>query len=280
MELDEFLCLSVPLAQQGVPASSDPRRERILAGRQRPRPCPTMRLKNEPGADRRYRRIRAELPAGARRTEAPKSPVLYEDDDVLVVDKPAGLAVEPERWARGEACLAGALLELSLDPRGAPLAPSAAGSRARRARSSGRDSCTVSTRRPPGWSSSRRHLESGAGRLRDRLRGRCTDPTRPISRWSRESIRSPDGESPKCSTCPIAPDRRRTGPHAWSVREAAASPPSTRVSSMERALPRIHVDALLADHGADASDPRAHAATSVSRCAWTVCTAVATSFIL
>ena len=29
------------------------------------------------------------------------STVLYEDEDVLVVDKPAGLAVEPERWDPG-----------------------------------------------------------------------------------------------------------------------------------------------------------------------------------
>src|SRR5690606_39268941 len=48
--------------------------------------------------------------------EAPRVelPVLYEDEEVLVVDKPPGLAVEPERWERGNACVAGALLELAL----------------------------------------------------------------------------------------------------------------------------------------------------------------------
>ena len=40
-------------------------------------------------------------------------PVLYEDADLLVLDKPAGLAVEPERWARSNASLAGALLSLA-----------------------------------------------------------------------------------------------------------------------------------------------------------------------
>jgi len=42
-------------------------------------------------------------------------PVLYEDADCLVVDKPAGLAVEPERWQRHLASLSGALLKLALD---------------------------------------------------------------------------------------------------------------------------------------------------------------------
>ncbi|MEO1697084.1 MAG: RluA family pseudouridine synthase [Planctomycetota bacterium] len=39
-------------------------------------------------------------------------PVLHEDDQVLVVDKPAGLAVEPERWLKGLGSLAGALLQM------------------------------------------------------------------------------------------------------------------------------------------------------------------------
>jgi 23S rRNA pseudouridine1911/1915/1917 synthase len=39
--------------------------------------------------------------------------VLYEDEDVLVVDKPAGLAVEPERWARERGSVSGGLLRLA-----------------------------------------------------------------------------------------------------------------------------------------------------------------------
>src|SRR5262249_28081264 len=55
-------------------------------------------------------------------------PILHEDELVLAVDKPPGLAVEPERWARGNASVAGALLELALerpeaDPEG-PARPS------------------------------------------------------------------------------------------------------------------------------------------------------------
>jgi 23S rRNA pseudouridine1911/1915/1917 synthase len=45
---------------------------------------------------------------------ATRLPILYEDSNVLAIDKPPGLAVEPERWARGNASVAGALLELAL----------------------------------------------------------------------------------------------------------------------------------------------------------------------
>jgi 23S rRNA pseudouridine1911/1915/1917 synthase len=46
---------------------------------------------------------------------APVEPlvVLHEDQYLLVVDKPAGVAVEPERWARGAATVAGGLLRLA-----------------------------------------------------------------------------------------------------------------------------------------------------------------------
>jgi 23S rRNA pseudouridine1911/1915/1917 synthase len=48
--------------------------------------------------------------------EAPEIevPVLYEDGRVLVVDKPAGVAVEPERWLRSAGSMAGAMLRLAL----------------------------------------------------------------------------------------------------------------------------------------------------------------------
>jgi len=42
-------------------------------------------------------------------------PVLYEDENLLVVDKPAGLAVEPEKWLKGLGSLAGALLQMVED---------------------------------------------------------------------------------------------------------------------------------------------------------------------
>ena len=39
--------------------------------------------------------------------------VLYEDERVLVVNKPAGIASEPERWAREKASVAGGLVQLA-----------------------------------------------------------------------------------------------------------------------------------------------------------------------
>ena len=49
--------------------------------------------------------------------------ILYEDDDLLVVDKPAGLAVEPERWHKHLGSLSGAVLRLALDREADPDEP-------------------------------------------------------------------------------------------------------------------------------------------------------------
>lgn len=109
MELDEFLCLTYPLLNKGF------LRRQIRAGNvlvDGNSALPNVRLKSD-------QVLIIDIDESEGLPEAPVAPkaevpVLYEDEDVLVVDKPAGLAVEPERWARGEACLSGALLELSL----------------------------------------------------------------------------------------------------------------------------------------------------------------------
>ncbi len=109
MELDEFLCLSFPLLNKGFLRRQIRDGKILVDGGQA---LPSQRLR-----DSQVLFIDFDMTEGL--PEAPVAPkvevvVLYENDDILVVDKPAGLAVEPERWARGEACLAGALLELSL----------------------------------------------------------------------------------------------------------------------------------------------------------------------
>ncbi len=48
-----------------------------------------------------------------------KLSLIFEDDDLLVVDKPAGIAVEPERWAKELPSLAGALVDLAEERLGA-----------------------------------------------------------------------------------------------------------------------------------------------------------------
>ena len=53
---------------------------------------------------------------------APDVDVLYEDDHCLVVDKPAALSVEPDRWDASQACLVGSLDAL-VERRDVPFRP-------------------------------------------------------------------------------------------------------------------------------------------------------------
>jgi len=107
VELDEYLCLQYP----GVPKSF--LRRMIRQGR----------VLIDGTAAKTSQRLRGgqvllvdldeeELPA---RPVAPRNglEVLYEDETLLVLDKPAGIAVEPERWARQLPSLAGALVALA-----------------------------------------------------------------------------------------------------------------------------------------------------------------------
>ena len=109
IELDEFLSLTFPLLNKGF-LRQKVRDGRVLVDGNPAKPSQRLRqaqvLSIEFEEDEDY----PDAP------EAPRVelPVLYEDVEVLVVDKPPGLAVEPERWERGNACVAGALLELAL----------------------------------------------------------------------------------------------------------------------------------------------------------------------
>lgn len=112
MELDEFLCLSFPLLSKGF------LRRQVRDGKVLLDGNPTI-----PG--HRLREHEVLIVDFAEEDEDPdvqvprvEIDVLYEDEHVLAVDKPAGLAAEPERWARDNACLSGALLDLALDRAG------------------------------------------------------------------------------------------------------------------------------------------------------------------
>jgi len=112
MELDEFLCLSFPLLPKGFLRRQVRDGKVSLDGRA-----------TTPGHKLRENEVlivdfdeEDEMPdVPAPRVELD---VLYEDEHVLAVDKPSGLAAEPERWARDKACLSGALLDLALDRAG------------------------------------------------------------------------------------------------------------------------------------------------------------------
>lgn len=112
IELDEFLALALPQINKGY------LRDLIYTGRvllngQPSRPAARLKINQV---------ISVEIDEDGLPTPAQghglRIPVVYEDDAVLVVDKPAGLAVEPERWARQEACLSGVLLDLAFERSG------------------------------------------------------------------------------------------------------------------------------------------------------------------
>ncbi len=107
LELDEFLCLQFPTCSKGFLRRAVRAGQVLVDGT---RAQPSQRLRPD-----------QVLLLEFDEDEAPPSPVapaceipiLYEDEDLLVLDKPSGIAVEPERWARGAASLAGALLALA-----------------------------------------------------------------------------------------------------------------------------------------------------------------------
>lgn len=107
LELDEFLCLHFPEFSKGLLRRAVRDGLVSIDGM---RANPSQRLR----ADQVLMVELDELEAPPAPV-APEAaiPILYEDEDLLVVDKPAGLAVEPERWARDAATLAGALLALA-----------------------------------------------------------------------------------------------------------------------------------------------------------------------
>lgn len=110
LELDEFLCLAFPHVNKGF-LRAQVRGGRVLVdGSPMLKPAHRLRWNEVVSIDIDDE----ELPVAP---VAPPSPVpiLHEDEHVLVVDKPAGLAVEPERWRRDAACLSGALLQAALE---------------------------------------------------------------------------------------------------------------------------------------------------------------------
>jgi 23S rRNA pseudouridine1911/1915/1917 synthase len=105
LELDEYLCLLFPGATKGR-LRRMVREGRVLVDGEPANPSDRVRAEQVLVIDL------AEAP-DVEGPSAPSEPVevLYEDPSLLVVHKPAGLAVEPERWDRAAATLAGALLE-------------------------------------------------------------------------------------------------------------------------------------------------------------------------
>ncbi len=122
LELDEFLCLLFPLLSKGY-LRLQVREGAVLVDGSRARPAQRLRADQVVSLD-----FEEDVPQRARVMPRTRVPILYEDDDLLVADKPAGLAVEPERWRRDAGCLSGVLIaeaadrEGGLDEEGRPVA--------------------------------------------------------------------------------------------------------------------------------------------------------------
>jgi 23S rRNA pseudouridine1911/1915/1917 synthase len=107
LELDEFLCLHFPEYAKGFLRRAVRDGLVSLDGM---RANPSQRLRADQVL---IVELDDQPPPAAPVAPEAELPILYEDADLLVVDKPAGLAVEPERWERGNASLAGALLAMA-----------------------------------------------------------------------------------------------------------------------------------------------------------------------
>ena len=112
LELDEFLCLSFPLVNKGF-LRRQVRDGAVLVDGSSARPSQRLRRDQVVSIDFEEEAAPVQPVAPAERV-----PILHEDDQVLVVDKPANLAVEPERWRRDAACLSGALIAEAVERAG------------------------------------------------------------------------------------------------------------------------------------------------------------------
>jgi len=110
LELDEFLCLLHPGVPKGA-LREEVRRGRVLLDGERTQPSQRLRPDQVVVLS-----LSDEVLERAAPEPAPDPvEVLYEDAELLVVDKPPGLASEPERWRRASGSLAGELLRIAVD---------------------------------------------------------------------------------------------------------------------------------------------------------------------
>jgi len=105
MELDEFLCLAFPLLNKRF-LRSQVREGRVLVDGNPAMPSQRLRQDQVLFVDF----DEASLPDAAPPAPRVELPVLYDEDGVLAVDKPAGLAVEPDRWQHDKPSLIASLL--------------------------------------------------------------------------------------------------------------------------------------------------------------------------
>ena len=113
LELDEFLCLQFPGCPKGI-LRRVIRDGRVLVDGTSAQPSQRLRPDQVLLVDVDD----LELPDEPAPPEVELA-VLHEEEDWMAVDKPAGIAVEPERWERSRATIAGALLRVARERSGA-----------------------------------------------------------------------------------------------------------------------------------------------------------------
>ncbi len=105
LELDEYLGLLYPQVSKGR-LREEVRAGRVLVDGIRVKPSQRLRPNQVLVLDLDEDTLDRPLPSAAEVAFG----VLYEDERILCVDKPAGVAVEPERWFRDGGSMSGALL--------------------------------------------------------------------------------------------------------------------------------------------------------------------------
>lgn len=112
IELDEFLSLQFPLLNKGF------LRRQVRAG--------SVLVDGQPANVSQRLKLDQVISISFDTEDAPPAPapppkslsILHEDEAVIVIDKPDGVAVEPERWARELGSVSGGLLQLALERSG------------------------------------------------------------------------------------------------------------------------------------------------------------------
>jgi len=214
LELDEYLCLVYPSVTKGY-LRRQIHDARVLVDGQPARPSRRLRPNDVVSVEFDEEQApRRPVDDGIR------VPILYEDDSLMVVDKPAGLAVEPERWKRDAATLSGALLAVALDratsdrPQGEPTL----GFRPRLAHRLDKDTtgCVLVAKTIEAERALRRAFEEGTVRKQY---------------LALVEGEYPERDGPDVIEGPIAPDPRKSG--RMRV-HADGRPASTRVSVEQR----------------------------------------------
>ncbi len=105
LEFDEFLCLLYPGVSKGFMRRAIREGNIEIVGKE-PRETRRLRMQDVIAVHLEESEFPKRVKGGIGKLQ-----VLFEDDNVMVINKPAGIAVEPERWDKNAPCITGMLLD-------------------------------------------------------------------------------------------------------------------------------------------------------------------------